>query len=117
VEDTVLVVEDEDEARSILTQILELEGFRVHGCANGAEALIYLGSSNKPCLIILDLLMPVMDGRQFRAATLRNRETADIPVVVVTALDPSDARDLKAVGVLKKPVNVGELLNLVRANC
>lgn len=116
-EDTVLVIEDEDEARNILLEILELEGFRVHGCANGAEALIYLGTEEKPCLIILDLLMPVMDGRQFRAATLRNRDMAEIPVVVVSALDPIDARDLRAVGVLKKPVNVNQLLDLVRANC
>jgi CheY-like chemotaxis protein len=117
VEDTVLVIEDEDEARNILTELLELEGFNVHGCANGAEALAYLGSSEKPCLIILDLLMPVMDGRQFRAAMLKDSEIAKIPVIVVTALDPSDASDLKATKVLKKPVNVGALIDIVRANC
>ena len=74
---TILVVEDEDESRQVLMQILELEGFKAVGASNGAEAMDYLHTSDLPCLIILDLLMPVMDGRQFRAALLRVADLAD----------------------------------------
>lgn len=116
-QDTVLVIEDEDEARNVLMEILELEGFTVRGFPNGAEALNYLNSAEQPCLIVLDILMPVMDGRQFRAALLRDAEMAKIPLVVVTALDSSSAMGMGAVKVLKKPVDVDALLNVVRENC
>ena len=66
--DVVLVVEDEEEARSFLTQILEFEGHKVVGFPNGAEALSYLAKAELPCLIVLDLRMPVMSGPEFRAA-------------------------------------------------
>jgi CheY-like chemotaxis protein len=116
--DTVLVVEDEDEARGFLVEILNLEGFKAVGFSNGAEALNYLHTSAAPCLIVLDILMPVMDGRQFRAAMLQQPSLAKIPVVVVTALDGSTAeRDLNAVRVLRKPLDVGAFLNVVRAHC
>jgi CheY-like chemotaxis protein len=65
---TILVVEDEEESRQALMQLLELEGFKVVGASNGAEAMDYLSVAKLPCLIILDLLMPVMSGRQLRAA-------------------------------------------------
>jgi CheY-like chemotaxis protein len=116
-QDMVLVIEDEDEARTVLMEILELEGFKVRGFANGADALNYLNGADRPCLIVLDILMPVMDGRQFRAALLTDAEMAKIPVVIVTALDPSAAWDLGAVKVLKKPVDIDALLNAVRQNC
>jgi CheY-like chemotaxis protein len=115
--DNVLVIEEEDEARHVLMEILELEGFKVHGFSNGAEALNYLNNSEQPCLIVLDILMPVMDGRQLRAAMLRDAEMAKIPLVVVTALDSSAAKGMGAVKVLKKPVDVDALLNVVRENC
>jgi CheY-like chemotaxis protein len=65
---TILVVEDEEESRQALMQLLELEGFKVVGASNGAEAMDYLSVAELPCLIILDLPMPVMSGRQLRAA-------------------------------------------------
>ena len=116
-DDTILVVEDEEHARSFLTEILNFEGFKALGFANGAEALDYLLTSAAPCLIVLDILMPVMDGRQFRAAMLQQPRFAEIPVVVVTALDSSAAGDLQAISVLRKPLDIGALLSVVRANC
>jgi CheY-like chemotaxis protein len=115
--DTVLVIEDEDQARRFLVEILNFEGFRAVGLSNGVEALDYLHRSAVPCLIVLDILMPVMDGRQFRAAMLQQPHLADVPVIVVTALDVAAARDLNAVGVLRKPLDVDALLNVVRAHC
>ncbi|MGZ6253478.1 MAG: response regulator [Candidatus Binataceae bacterium] len=82
---TILVVEDEEESRQALMQILELEGFSTVGASNGAEAMDYLHTSSRPCLIVLDLNMPVMNGRQLRAALRQVEELATIPVVVVSA--------------------------------
>lgn len=116
-DDTVLVVEDEDQARGFLVEILNLEGFKALGFSNGAEALNYLHTSPAPCLIVLDVLMPVMDGRQFRAAMLQQPRLSKVPVVVLTALEASAARDLSAVRVLRKPVDIEALLHVVRAHC
>jgi CheY-like chemotaxis protein len=116
-EDTVLVVEDEGSTRSLLTQILEFEGFKAIGFANGAEALDYLTHSEAPCLIVLDMRMPVMDGPQFRSALLQDPRLARIPVVIVTAFDPSSAAHLSALRVFRKPVDIAALLSVVRKNC
>jgi CheY-like chemotaxis protein len=115
--DIVVVVEDEEEARTSLVQILEFEGFRVLGFSNGAEALEYLERSEQPCLIVMDIRMPVMDGPQLRSALLRDQRLAKIPVVVVTAMEPSAAAGLSALRVFKKPLDVDALLRVVRNNC
>ncbi len=115
--ETALVIEDEDEARAALTQILEFEGFRVEAFPNGAAALDYLAKSEAPCLILLDIRMPVMDGRQFRTAMLRDTRLANVPVVIVTALDPSAAAGMSALRGLRKPINADALLSVVRENC
>lgn len=115
--DLVIVVEDEEEARTFLTQILELEGFRALGFPNGAEALEYLEHSDPPCLIIMDLRMPVMDGPRFRAAQLANSRLAKVPVVIVTAMEPSAAAGLSPLRVFRKPLNIEALIEVVRQNC
>lgn len=115
--DKVMVVEDEREQRSYLVQLLELEGFQVVAFSNGAEALNYLAHSTPPCLIILDMRMPVMDGAQFRSAMLQDPRLAKIPVVVVTAFEPSAAANLSVLRVFRKPVDVDALLSTVRENC
>src|SRR5260221_9192983 len=104
VAEEIVVVEDEEEAREVLLQILQFEGFQVRGFGNGADALAYLQSGAAPCLIVLDIVMPVMDGRKFRAAVMENPTWARIPTVIVTALDASLVRDLAAVQVPPKPV-------------
>jgi len=113
----ILVVEDEDESRQVLMQILELEGFKSVGASNGVEAMDYLHSSELPCLIILDLLMPVMNGRQFRAALLEVADLAKIAVVVVSALDSSAISDLGVVRAFRKPLDIDALMRIVRENC
>ena len=116
-EDTVLVIEDEDEARNFLIQILELEGFVAKGFSNGAEALEFLRHSELPCLIVLDVRMPVMDGPRFRAAMVADPRLATVPLVVVTAFDPSVGAGLSALRVFTKPVDVNALVELIRRNC
>jgi CheY-like chemotaxis protein len=115
--DIVLIVEDEEQARAFLTQILEFEGFKVFGFANGAEALAYLEKSAQPCLIVLDLSMPIMNGPQFRAAMIRDSRLKTIPVVVVTALDPGAAAGLSPVKVFTKPIDADDLLATIRQYC
>jgi CheY-like chemotaxis protein len=114
---TVLVVEDEEEARTSLVQILEFEGFGVVGFSNGAEALEYLAQSGQPCLIVMDIRMPVMDGPQLRSTMLRDPRLAKIPVIVVTALEPSAAAGLSALRVFRKPLDVDALVSVVRQHC
>jgi CheY-like chemotaxis protein len=114
---TVLVVEDEEEARDSLIQILELEGFSAVGFSNGAEALEHLAQADQPCMIIMDIRMPVMDGRQLRKALLEDSRFAKIPIVVVTALDPAAAAGLGALRVFRKPVDIDALVGVLRRNC
>jgi CheY-like chemotaxis protein len=116
-DDVVLVVEDEEEARTFLVEILKHEGFNAIGFANGLEALEYLQQAEPPRLIVLDLRMPVMDGPRFRAAQLSDPRLAKIPVVVVTALEPSAAVGLSPLRIFRKPVDVQGLIKVVRENC
>ena len=82
---TILVVEDDTDIRSALCSILEDEGYRVACAVDGQEALTALRAGLRPAVILLDLMMPVMDGADFRAAQLRDLRFAAIPVVVLTA--------------------------------
>src|SRR5690349_23695253 len=92
VETSVLVVEDDFDLRDALVPILEYEGHRVVSAANGKEALERLRTMPPPSLILLDLMMPVMDGEQFRAQQLRDPALASIPVVIVSAHASAEER-------------------------
>jgi CheY-like chemotaxis protein len=114
---TILIVEDEQESRESLTELLELEGFNVVTATNGLEAWEYLHTSHQPCLIVLDVTMPVMDGRQFRQLQLKDDELAKIPTIVVSALSASATADLAALKAFRKPVNFAALISVLRDNC
>ncbi|HJU29540.1 MAG TPA: response regulator [Candidatus Binataceae bacterium] len=116
-EDVILIVDDEDSTRSLLIGILELEGFNAIGFSNGVDALQYMAQSDPPCLIVLDLRMPLMDGWELRSALLKDQRLAKVPVVVVTAFDPTAGASLSAVRVFRKPVDLEALLGVVRSNC
>jgi CheY-like chemotaxis protein len=113
---SVMFVEDDFNLRDALIPVLEYEGHHVVGAANGREALERLRSMPRPSLILLDLMMPEMDGAAFRAEQLRDPDLASIPVVVVSA-DPSaveKAERMGAVGCLQKPVDIDALIEEVR---
>jgi CheY-like chemotaxis protein len=115
----ILVVEDDFDIREALTQILEEEGYTVRAAANGREALDAAGDGLVPSLILLDLMMPVMNGWQFRAEQLRDVRLASVPVLVISA-DPhlqAKVATLGDVGVLKKPIHLDELLSAVAGHC
>src|SRR5262245_30059499 len=81
----VLVVEDNGGARDSLVMLLQAEGFEAEGVENGREALHVLRGGYDACLILLDLMMPIMDGWAFRVEQRHDPELADIPVAVLTA--------------------------------
>ena len=116
----VLVVEDDQDIREIVIETLEEEGYCVRGATNGLEALAYLRSGAAlPCVILLDVMMPMMDGRAFRRAQLDAPELASIPVVVMTAhADVSTiAGELHAQFHLKKPVQLAQLYSIAKQFC
>ncbi|HZJ53959.1 MAG TPA: response regulator [Myxococcaceae bacterium] len=117
---TVLVVEDDIDIRQALIEILEDHGFHAVGASDGAEALDFLlRAPDLPCVILLDLMMPVMDGAAFREAQRREPRLASIPVVVLSAYWDVDrhADGLDAVSVLRKPPSVRELVNVLQTHC
>jgi len=85
-EAVILLVEDEASMREVIEAVLHEEGYRVVCSDNGADALDVLRSGLRPCIIILDLMMPIMDGWQFRAAQLGDSELLKIPTVVYSAV-------------------------------
>jgi CheY-like chemotaxis protein len=115
----ILVVEDDADVRDVLTQCLDAEGYTVDQAANGQEALDHLRAGLLPCLILLDLKMPMMDGPEFRRQQLANPAWAAIPVVVLSSLTDGAhlAALLRAVAFLVKPFRIAELLAIARQHC
>jgi CheY-like chemotaxis protein len=116
----VLVIEDDADIRFGLAVILEDEGYRVATAPNGREALKYMREAPAPpCLILLDLMMPDMDGWQFRAEQRRDPLLASVPVVIISAAADLRARaaGLGVEAVMQKPIQIGHLLDLVRHYC
>lgn len=115
----VLIVEDDAAVREALAMFLEVEGYTVLEAGDGEEALRHLRAPSPVCLILLDLMMPVMNGWQFREQQLRDPSIAAIPVVVVTADDAAAKRaaDVGAVGYMRKPIEFDELLQQIARYC
>ena len=103
----VLVVDDDVAIREALTEALVEEGFPVHAARNGLEALDWLQDNRgRPCVVLLELMMPVMDGRTFLGIRRSDPSLSRIPVIVVSAdahcADLTKARDIR--GVFNKPI-------------
>jgi DNA-binding response OmpR family regulator len=113
----VLVVEDDPEIRESLLEALADHGFDPLGASNGRDALTKLVDMDPPpVVIVLDLMMPIMDGRGFREQQLRTPALAAIPVIVISAYRDVayNVRDLKAASYLKKPLKVKQLIEQIR---
>ena len=114
----VLVVEDDREQRETLCAMLDLEGFGHAEATNGREALDYLENSRAPCVVLLDLEMPVMNGRDFRANQLADERLSRIPVVVVTANSEGLGDGFPGVaGFLWKPLKFEKLAAVLDRIC
>lgn len=111
----ILVVEDDDSIRRVLVEALLDEGYITVGVANGREAIDYLLAGARPDLILLDLMMPVMNGAEFRAAQRQLRAVADIPVIAMTGgIRPQEeVRGLGVVHVMSKPFRYETLMRAV----
>lgn len=116
----VLIVDDDADIRDAMMLVLGGSGYHVVTAANGADALRVLAESHRrPCVILLDLMMPVMDGQQFREAQLRDPALASIPVVVVSgdANVKKRAAELGVDGYLMKPIALERLLSELGRFC
>jgi len=112
----VLLVEDDVDVREAVTDTLEDAGYRVIAARHGQEALELLRNGGpRPCLILLDLMMPVMDGWQFRDLQSKDPALADIPVVALSAHGGLHA--LGAADHLRKPVQLRALMDVVERFC
>ncbi len=116
---TILVVDDDDDIRNTLSEALEIEGYQVARAADGHQALDELRRQVEehaaPCVVLLDLMMPVMNGFQFIAAQQQEPELANVPVVVISAF--GQPQQLPAAGFLPKPVALHKLLTVVERVC
>jgi CheY-like chemotaxis protein len=111
----VLVIEDDPELREMMAQLLTLEGYDATTASNGRAALDLLHGGCHPHVILLDLMMPVMDGWEFRRRQIADPALQNIAVLVLTAA--VDVRDVGAAAVLPKPLDFDALLSLVRSHC
>lgn len=115
---SVLIVEDDEDIRETVTELLQDEGYSVEHAGNGRDALALLETIS-PQTILLDLSMPIMSGQEFRAAQLADPRIASIPTVVMSAADrlrektaPMQVNDL-----LTKPVKLDQLLQVLARYC
>ncbi len=114
---TVLVVEDTEDLRELFVEVLNREGYRALGAENGHAALDILRSgADEPCLVLLDMMMPVMDGQTLLNTLQETHHATTLPIVVVSAgVSTGDIRG--ATAFVKKPIAPDVLVALVREYC
>ena len=112
---SILVVEDEPDARDAFVELLEHEGYRAVGVENGAAALALLHGGERFSLILLDLVMPVMDGWEFCSAVYADDRLAAIPIAIVTANASHDRlpQRHRDAGLFVKPIHVDRMLKAI----
>jgi CheY-like chemotaxis protein len=111
----VLVVEDDKDVRTVLSEVLDDEGYVVVAKTNGREALTHLQQHPLPFLILLDLMMPVMNGAEFRAEQVQDPRLNMIPIVVLTAVESGLKNPLfSGCRIIRKPVDLNTLLTQVK---
>lgn len=114
----ILVIEDDRSIRQVLRELLEMEGYEVETAENGLVALDQLRHAERlPDLILLDLMMPLMDGWEFRDEQARDERLSGIPVLVMTADGQAGARveSIGTQGLIRKPIEIDEFLETIQA--
>jgi CheY-like chemotaxis protein len=114
---TVLLVEDNDDVREMMSLALQLGGHEVWSARHGGEALALLHERPLPSLILTDLMMPVMNGWELRAALRNDPELAEVPVVAVSAIPAEHIERLEGMEFLPKPIDIDRLLDVVCEHC
>jgi len=112
----ILVVDDDDDIRALVCLVLESEGYRSIPAKDGLDALRILDDGPVPSLILLDIMMPRMDGEAFLAAVKASSQLARIPVVIMSGHDKvrEKSQTLRVQGYLVKPVDLKALLDAVQ---
>jgi CheY-like chemotaxis protein len=110
---TILVVDDDDDTRMSVAELLEQEGYQVARASHGEEAEAYLRHRQRPDCIVLDLMMPVMDGWTF-ASRLEQMGVPPIPIVVITAAEPYWGYPVPPAHVVRKPIRPESFLAMIR---
>ena len=115
----ILLVDDDEDTRGGIAELLRLDGYRVTEAGNGQEALDSLHEQRRPCLVLLDLQMPRTSGWEFRVLQQRDREVADIPVVVLSAREDAElqVKHLGVAGFLAKPLDFDQLVETIQRTC
>ncbi len=113
----VLIVDDEPEIRQTLAEVLDARGHRVLSAGDGQEALDLMRAHGAPSVIVLDLMMPVMDGYQFHHEQRRDPLFAGVPLVVITAGTSVRKEELSTAEVLWKPFELHALVSAVERHC
>ncbi len=113
----VLVVEDDPDVREVMIAVVESEGHTAVPAENGDQALQLLRNGLHPCLILLDLMMPVKSGWEFRAEQNADPQLAAIPTIIVSAAGKEAMRDLNPEGALPKPIDFDKLSKLLKTHC
>ena len=113
----VLIVDDDARIRALMARLIETSGYSAVEAADGKEALAKM-RHRRPCVILLDLQMPIMDGWEFRRQQLADPDLADVPVICVTGFyDSSDLFRSAGVRCFTKPVQLSALLAAIRDVC
>ena len=113
----ILVVDDEPSLVEAISSILEDEGYSVATASDGLAALRALNDGLRPCLAILDLMMPTMSGWELRAAMLADPNLASIPVAIVSAFARGEMPTLQPTAVLQKPFELSQIVQLADRYC
>jgi CheY-like chemotaxis protein len=113
----VLIVEDDNDVREMMDLLLTSIGYRTVTAANGAVALDRI-RQDRPCMVLLDLMMPVMTGWEFRERQLADPQLASIPVLCMSAVyQPEEVKTKLQVNCLTKPLDFGRLIDEIASAC
>ncbi|AZZ37585.1 hypothetical protein CIK05_12545 [Bdellovibrio sp. qaytius] len=114
----IMVIEDDDDIRELMKSMLEAEGYSSITASNGEEGLELLSTTpEKPCMILLDMMMPIMDGWTFSEEAKKNVKYRNIPLLAVTAFSDQMTLRENFQGILRKPIRLDLLLDVVRHYC
>ena len=117
--ETILIVEDDEDLRDSLAELFEERGYAVVAAQNGQDALNRLVAGLVPCLILLDLMLPIVSGWEFRNQQLADPRFAQIPIIILSGIHNlrSEAQRLQAVAFVPKPLDFDRLFKAIDQYC
>jgi len=116
---TLLLIDDHIDSRDAMEELFRREGYTVETAGHGRQALNKLYNGLRPCVILMDLMMPVMTGFEFRQEQMRHPEFSRIPIIVYSGVTDvrRNAEQLEAAAYVEKPIAPDRLMALVRQHC